>query len=152
MPHDFRNATDKRFTDVSNERWREYDFGGRTIRIKRPVLLHAGHDGAHRVFDASGDSHYVRAGWRRMSVRLADRNGPVFGPGQAGFVDVSSEEWRRYDWPDSGTFHVDAPEGLDVLPDGGHCVVAADGTGHHVAPGWVRIQWRARDGQPHYMM
>ena len=53
------NKSDKVFTDISSELYREYEFpGGFKVRIDQPQQLSVS-DHGHRVFDAAGVSHYV---------------------------------------------------------------------------------------------
>lgn len=48
--------------DISDETYREYDFGGRTYRIDNPKQLYYRSGGStHRVVDASGVTHCVPA-------------------------------------------------------------------------------------------
>lgn len=48
--------------DISNEAWREYDFGGRVYRIESPKLLYMRVGGStHRVVDANNITHCVPA-------------------------------------------------------------------------------------------
>lgn len=48
--------------DISAERWREYDFGGRVYRIDEPKSLYCRPGGTtHRVVDAAGVVHCVPA-------------------------------------------------------------------------------------------
>ena len=42
--------------DITTERWREYDFGGRVYRIEGPVALWVGMT-THRVLDMVGIVH-----------------------------------------------------------------------------------------------
>lgn len=42
--------------DLSDEQWREYDFGGRVYRIEDPKTLWVG-ETTHRVLDAAGVVH-----------------------------------------------------------------------------------------------
>lgn len=46
--------------DISDEEWREYDFGGRVYRIEDPRDLYVGNS-THRVVDAKGVAHCVPA-------------------------------------------------------------------------------------------
>lgn len=49
---------DLREYDISDEEWREYDFGGRTYRIDKPVKLFLRVGGTtHRVVDSEGVVH-----------------------------------------------------------------------------------------------
>jgi hypothetical protein len=48
--------------DISNELWREYDFGGRVYRIENPVTLFMRSGGTtHRVVDSVNVTHCVPA-------------------------------------------------------------------------------------------
>jgi hypothetical protein len=70
---EFRNATDLEFADVSSEQWREYLFvGGETIRIEAPLKLNVSESGGHRIFDASGVSHYIPIGWIHLKWMAKD--------------------------------------------------------------------------------
>ncbi len=46
--------------DLSDELWREYDFGGRAYRIENPKSLYVGTT-THRVVDAENTVHCVPA-------------------------------------------------------------------------------------------
>lgn len=47
---------------LKTERWREYEFGGRTYRINRPKALYFRTGGStHRVVDRNGVVHCVPA-------------------------------------------------------------------------------------------
>lgn len=57
------NATSLEFIDISSESFRVYEFPGQNlIRIDEPTHLNTSKNG-HRVFDATGVSHYVPSGW-----------------------------------------------------------------------------------------
>ncbi len=48
--------------DLSNEAWREYDFGGRVYRIEKPKTLFTRPGGTtHRVVDQNNTTHCVPA-------------------------------------------------------------------------------------------
>lgn len=55
------------WSDVSDEEWREYDFGGgKTIRIMSPLSLNVKRKpegDSHRIFAQGGISHYIPVGW-----------------------------------------------------------------------------------------
>lgn len=60
---EFNNKSGLEFTDISSEMYREYEFGGGDlVRINVPLYLHVSNNG-HRVFDATGVSHYIPPGW-----------------------------------------------------------------------------------------
>jgi len=68
---DFNNASGLEFSDISSEQFREYRFESGTVRIDQPLRLHVSANG-HRVFDASGASHYVPLGWIHLKWRVKD--------------------------------------------------------------------------------
>lgn len=54
--------SDLKETDISNELWREYDFGGRVYRIDAPQKLFLRSGGTtHRVVTTDGVAHCVPA-------------------------------------------------------------------------------------------
>ena len=59
------------------EKWREYDFGGRTYRINSPRALYTRSGGTtHRVVDAAGMVHCVPApGMSGCVLRWQNRAG-----------------------------------------------------------------------------
>lgn len=75
----FRNGTSLNFVDISSEKWREYERPDKTkVRIENPVALNVSKSGGHRIFDASGVSHYIPSGWIHLSWNVK--------PGQPHFV------------------------------------------------------------------
>lgn len=70
-------------------------------------------------------------------------------------IDITSEEFRVYTYPDGSTFRIDNPATLYLLFDdkGGvsHRVVDADGVTHRPERGYVGISWAAKEGQPAYV-
>lgn len=67
------------------------------------------------------------------------------------FVDISSEEWREYRYPDGGSVRIDAPTKLHVSKAGGHRIFDNQGVSHYVNSGWRHLSWKAREGQPHFV-
>lgn len=63
---DFINDTNYRFADISSESFRVYEFADKTVRIEEPLALSVSQSGGHRIFDASGVSHYVPSGYRHL--------------------------------------------------------------------------------------
>lgn len=63
---EFVNKSDKKFTDISSEIFREYEFDSKTIRIDQPQYLSVS-DNGHRLFDGEGQSHYIPLGWLRLT-------------------------------------------------------------------------------------
>jgi hypothetical protein len=67
-PVEFSNASGLEFVDISSEAWREYLFSsGVSVRIVEPLWLHVSDSGGHRLFDASGRSHYIPSGWAKLT-------------------------------------------------------------------------------------
>jgi hypothetical protein len=59
---ELNNKTDKQFTDISSEAYREYTFADGKVRIEQPAFLNVSENG-HRVLDSNEVSHYVPLGW-----------------------------------------------------------------------------------------
>jgi len=57
------NKSAHEFTDISSEEYRTYRFVDGSFTINRPLSLSVSPSGGHRVFDASGRSHYIPTGW-----------------------------------------------------------------------------------------
>jgi hypothetical protein len=70
-------------------------------------------------------------------------------------IDITSEEFRVYTYPDGSTFRIDNPATLYVLIDekGGatHRVVDVDGVTHRPERGYVGISWAAKEGAPKFV-
>ena len=68
MALEFKNDTDLVFDDISSEQYREYNFGKNGfVKINNPLKLNVSASGGHRLYDASGQSHYIPAGWISVS-------------------------------------------------------------------------------------
>lgn len=65
---EFRNESGHTFTDISSEQYRIYTFPNREfVRIDEPLKLSVASSGGHRIFDASGHSHYIPKGWLQIT-------------------------------------------------------------------------------------
>jgi hypothetical protein len=55
----------RKFKDISEEEYREYDFGvdEGTVKIVAPLWLHVSASGGHRILDNDGISWYIPARW-----------------------------------------------------------------------------------------
>ena len=62
--------------DITTEKWREYDFGGRVYRIDNPVRLYLRAGGTtHRVLDENGIVHCIPSvGEHGCAIRWQPRN------------------------------------------------------------------------------
>lgn len=59
----FNNESGLKFVDISTEKYREYNFGDKFVRIEFPLWLNISQSGGHRVFDVNNVSHYIPKGW-----------------------------------------------------------------------------------------
>lgn len=66
------------------------------------------------------------------------------------FTDISSEEYREYSYGDK-QIRIDKPLKLHVSKSGGHRIFSEDGLSRYIAPGWVQIIWKAKEGSPHFV-
>jgi hypothetical protein len=67
------------FADISNEAYRTYYFPTGETTITEPVKLNVKRKpegDSHRIIDAAGVSHYVPAGWLRLSWK--GKNGEAY--------------------------------------------------------------------------
>lgn len=67
------------------------------------------------------------------------------------FVDISSEEYRTYEFPGKEFIMIASPQMLHVSASGGHRVFDAQGISHYIPKGWVHLFWKAKDGQPNFV-
>lgn len=68
---EFKNQSGLKFTDISTELWRIYEFpGGTIVELKSPQFLNVSKSGGHRVFTEDGVSHYVPKGWIHLYWRV----------------------------------------------------------------------------------
>jgi len=64
---DFRNGNPElTFKNISDEQYRVYEFTDGVTKIEEPLLLNVSKSGGHRIFDASGRSNYIPAGWKKL--------------------------------------------------------------------------------------
>lgn len=68
-------------------------------------------------------------------------------------IDISSEQYRVYNYANGQTFRIDDPVRLYVLDDNGtsHRVVDAIGMTHRPERGWVGISWMPKAGEPAFV-
>lgn len=66
------------------------------------------------------------------------------------FTDISSEMWRRYTFSGGDTVYLSEPLQLHVS-DNGHRIFTANGESHYIPLGWIHLQWRAKEGGPHFV-
>lgn len=66
-------------------------------------------------------------------------------------LDISSEEFRIYTYPNGDTFRIDEPATLWVLDGGSHRVSDKSGMTHRPERGWTGISWKPADGAPRFV-
>lgn len=64
--------TDHKWTDITSERYRVYEFVDKEVKIEAPVALSVSKSGGHRIFDNFGKSHYVAPGWKHLYWEVED--------------------------------------------------------------------------------
>lgn len=74
----------------------------------------------------------------------------LINDGSYEFIDISGEEWRRYEWGDGREVFIQDPQWL-AISDSGHRVLSGDGVSHYIPFGWVHLYWRSSIGKPHYV-
>lgn len=67
------------------------------------------------------------------------------------FIDISSELWRRYDFADGDEVLIELPLCLSVSASGGARILDTEGLCHYVPEGWIHLEWRVREGAPHFV-
>lgn len=65
------------------------------------------------------------------------------------FVDISSEQWRVYDFGDH-LVQIDGPKWLYVS-DNGHRLVDGNQISHYVPMGWIHLYWSVYPGEPPFV-
>ena len=81
-PPQFVNESQNEFVDIDSEDYRIYTFAKEgnmyVVRIDGPLKLGVSPSGGHRIFDASGVSHYIPPGWIELKWKAK--------PGKPNFV------------------------------------------------------------------
>lgn len=67
------------------------------------------------------------------------------------FMDISSEAYRVYVYPDGTEVTIYEPVLLHVSASGGHRLYDLSNTSHYVEPGFVHIYWTPREGEPNFI-
>jgi len=85
-----------------------------------------------------------------MATQLADA--PEFNnASDLDFTDISSEQWREYQFLGGETVRIDAPLKLNVSESKGHRIFDAQGVSHYIPAGWIHLKWMSKDGQPNFV-
>jgi hypothetical protein len=69
-------------------------------------------------------------------------------------IDISSEQYRIYTYPNGDTFRIEEPAELHVLTDDkgvSHRVIDKAGVTHRPERGWLGISWQPRPGEPAFV-
>lgn len=66
------------------------------------------------------------------------------------FVDISSEAYRTYVFPDNQLVRIEEPLQLSVSA-GGHRLFDNNGVSHYIPKGWIQLSWKAKDGSPNFV-
>ena len=67
------------------------------------------------------------------------------------FNDISSEEYRIYEWGDGETIKIQKPTHLNVSKSGGHRIFDDNGISHYIPSGWKHLSWKAFQGKPNFV-
>jgi hypothetical protein len=67
------------------------------------------------------------------------------------FSDISSEEYRVYEFESGRSILISKPLRLNVSPSGGHRVFDEDGVSHYIPKGWIHLKWKSKEGQPNFV-
>ena len=70
---------------------------------------------------------------------------------QLDFTDISSEEYRIYEFNNGKTVMISEPLKLNVAKSGGHRIFDSSGISHYIPQGWIRLSWKAKAGQPNFV-
>lgn len=65
-------------------------------------------------------------------------------------TDITSEEYRIYNFGTDKLVRIENPIKLKVSP-GGHRVIDGQGISHYIPKGWFHLSWKAREGQPAFV-
>lgn len=66
------------------------------------------------------------------------------------FSDISSEKYRSYTFPE-GEVVINNPVHLNVSESGGHRILDNSNISHYIPPGWIHLQWEAKEGCPNFV-
>ena len=72
-------------------------------------------------------------------------------PCEVTFNDISSEQWRIYDFPNGCSVRIEEPLWLYVSKSGGHRLVDKAGMSHYIPKGWLHLYWKVYEGQPFFV-
>jgi hypothetical protein len=73
------------------------------------------------------------------------------------FNDISSEQYREYNFSNGSKLRIEKPEWLYVSNGGGHRLVDNSGQSWYIARatdtqiGWISIMWKVKYGEPFFV-
>jgi hypothetical protein len=67
------------------------------------------------------------------------------------FVDISSELWRSYEFPDGHLVIINRPQWLSVSESGGARILDIHGVCHYIPCGWIHLRWEVFHDAPHFV-
>ena len=70
---------------------------------------------------------------------------------QLTFEDISSEEYRVYEFPGNSTVIIKNPTHLNVSRSGGHRVLDNERISHYIPKGWIHLSWKAKEDKPAFV-
>lgn len=62
------------------------------------------------------------------------------------FMDITTELYRIYEYPDGKTIKIKLPVQLNVSKSGGHRVLDNAGMSHYIPAGWRHLYWKVKPG------
>lgn len=63
------------------------------------------------------------------------------------FTDISSEQYREYEWIGGYTVRINYPLKLNVSASGGHRILDTRMVSHYIPSGWVHLYWVTKKGE-----
>lgn len=68
------------------------------------------------------------------------------------FFDVSTEEFRIYEFPNKEIVKIYEPVAVSVNKESGsHRILDNNGISHYIPSGWIHLFWKAKEGKPHFV-
>ncbi len=67
------------------------------------------------------------------------------------FTDISSEQYRIYEFNNGKIVMIVEPLKLNVSKSGGHRVFDNSGISHYIPQGWCHLSWKTKLGKPNFV-
>lgn len=94
----------------------------------------------------------VEKGKKELEVRTQPRLPEFINATRFQFVDITSELFREYIYPNGAKIRIEFPLKLSVAQNNAHRVFDINGLSYYIPPGWISIVWKARPGAPSFIM